>query len=183
MTIYLFLVYSFGLSAGMFTAAIAKGASDPSHSQRESISMGWILGLLQGIAALCGGCIGFVVKFFAPDFGIYIVSAVIILVAIEMVSSGFIKPDTNLAIHSRKDLIKLVAFPIALGLNGLVMGMILPWFYDGMLLGACYIAGATFIAILIGGSVGGRTGLLPGEWVERIGGGMILGSVVFTLFS
>ena len=62
-------------------------------------------------------------------------------------------------------------------------GRLLTWVDEGVLMGACYVAGATFIAILLGSGLGSRTGKPALSWIERVGGAMILGSVVFTLLS
>lgn len=181
MTIIAFIVYCCGLSAGLFTTAINKAAQSASHSHREAITMGWVLGLIQGLAALVGGGIGSLVQYFFPQAGIYIVSFIIILVAYEMISSGFSKPDANFSLNTKTDIVKFVAFPFALGLDGLVMGLFLPWVDEGVLMGACYVAGAAFIAILMGSGLGGRTGRPAFGWIERIGGAMIMGSVIYTL--
>ena len=170
-----------GLSMDAFTVSLADGLSEPGMSRRRMCAVAGVYGIFQAFMPLAGRGL---VRFAAARFvwlqrRIPFVGAVLLfLIGADMVRESLRRPDAR-----PLDGVTLLAQGLATSVDALSAGFAVAAYETRHALTACaIIAAVTFCDCLAALAIGKRFGLRFSRHASVVGGCILIGAAVETLF-
>jgi manganese efflux pump family protein len=153
MSFFEIFLIALGLAADAFAVSVAAGSTGATRGQRSMLRLSFHFGLFQFIMPVLGWLAGFSIERYVQSFDHWIVSGLLIWVAIRMIRSARTE-DSRILRQDPSRGVMLVVLSVATSLDALAIGLSLAllrvsiW-YPSVVIGV--VTGATsFMGILLG---------------------------------
>ena len=153
MSFYEIILIALGLAADAFAVSVAAGSTGVTRGRRAMLRLSFHFGLFQFIMPILGWMAGYSIECYVKSFDYWIVSGLLIWVAVRMIRSAQANDDRTVRQDPSRGTM-LVILSIATSLDALAIGLSLallrvPIWYPSVVIGV--VTGTTsFIGILLG---------------------------------
>ncbi|MCL3782298.1 manganese efflux pump [Prolixibacteraceae bacterium JC049] len=166
------IVLALGLSVDSFAVSIGCGFSKSNICLKKSLIVASSLAIFQGLMPVIGWFLGSNVKEYVSDYDHWIAFILLTILGGKMI---FEKPDEEDSCSCSLSLGEVLMMSIGTSIDALVIGFSFAFLAVNITHTALVIGGITFIASMIGLSIGKKTGSRLGHKA------MILGGIVLIL--